>query len=627
MSVSSPARHVPALDGLRGLAVAAVLAFHGGYLRGGFLGVDLFFVLSGFLITGLLLAEHESTGKLDLARFWERRMRRLLPALFVVLAFVALGSLGVFGFVAKEELGRVRGDALATLFYVANWHLLAVGDDYWALFSAPSPLEHTWSLAIEEQFYVVWPILIAVAMKFGGKSRQLASVMTVMLLGASMATALLLYVPRESTARVYFGTDTRAAAILLGALLAMLTSGRPYAKTKLQRRVLEGAGIVAGVFLAFAWTRFDGESPQLYRGGLLSCGLAASVIVAAAAHETVGPIARVLSLPPLRALGLVSYGLYLWHWPVFLVLSADRVGASGVPLFSLRVLVSLAAAIASYAFVESRIRRGAISTRRLWVAGPPALLAVIGLVLFGTRGASPRANAGALPDVPEPDLGPKTASSKKRVLVEGDSVGASLRSADLEVGTALGIDVRNRSLVGCGLLRGSQRIRLPSGKITVRATCEDFVTRFRADITALAPDLVLVVLDAPTEGELDVDGRWLHPCDADFDALYVKNLSEAIDVLGSRGARVVLATSPYVDTRQDRTTQRARADCHDASLRTATIGRANTAVVDLAGWLCPKHDAPCMLERDGIVLRPDGTHFHEKSAPIVLRWLIESGRD
>ena len=249
--------HVAALDGLRGLAIAGVLVFHGGHLTGGYLGVDLFFVLSGFLITSLLLAESGSSGRIALGAFWARRARRLLPALAATLFGVALYCLLVEG---PADLEQIRGDALATIGYVANWRAVNAHQDYWALFQAPSPLQHTWSLAIEEQFYLVWPPVF-VGLLAWWRRRTPAAVLVTAAIGSIAASVLMawLYDP-ANVSRVYYGTDTRAAAILVGAALAAaLVLWRPV-RGRAARVALETAGLVGIAFLSWAWARLPGES-------------------------------------------------------------------------------------------------------------------------------------------------------------------------------------------------------------------------------------------------------------------------------------------------------------------------------------------------------------------------------
>ena len=228
-------QYLPALDGLRAFAVAGVFAYHLGFgwASGGYLGVDLFFVLSGFLITSLLIEEWVTTARIRLGSFWARRARRLLPALFLVLVAIAVyvvlnGRFGPPGSAAQVDLSGLRGDDLATLFYVANWHAIFAHQSYFAQFSAPSPLEHTWSLAIEEQFYLVWPpVLLLILTLARGAWRRVGMIVTVVGALASAGLMALLYHPAADPTRLYFGTDTRVFDMLAGATMAMVAAARP----------------------------------------------------------------------------------------------------------------------------------------------------------------------------------------------------------------------------------------------------------------------------------------------------------------------------------------------------------------------------------------------------------------
>ncbi|MBM4360959.1 MAG: acyltransferase, partial [Deltaproteobacteria bacterium] len=351
--------HFPALDGLRGLALAGVLLFHAqGTLVGGYLGVDLFFVLSGFLITGLLCAEHEATHGIALRDFWIRRARRLLPALVALMPAIALYAWFV---VAPHERHGLRLDALATLGYVANWRALLANKSYWDLFAAPSPLEHTWSLAIEEQFYLLWPLVVAFVLR--AKGRRTLFGVTLVLTALSIVAMLVLYDPKQPS-RVYLGTDTRAAGLFVGALLAMrLEPSKALAGAR--RTSLDALGFAALVGLAVAWTRLEGSSPLLYRGGLWLTELGVLVLIACATVGREGLVARLLAVPPLRWLGTLSYGAYLWHWPVDVVLTPERTGlAFGPRLYGLQLAVTFAAALASYIAVEQPIRQHGLRVRR-----------------------------------------------------------------------------------------------------------------------------------------------------------------------------------------------------------------------------------------------------------------------
>lgn len=390
--------HVPALDGMRGVAVAGVLAFHGGYLVGGYLGVDLFFVLSGYLITSLLLRESIETSTIRLTRFWSRRARRLLPALFGLLVGVAVY---VALWTRSYERNAIRAATLATVFYVANWQAIWANRGYWDLFTTPSPLQHTWSLAIEEQFYLVWPLLIVAALRsLRSPSRGVASVApTVFALALGLALTSWIWmmvrlVPGDDPSPLYFGTDTRAGSILVGAALGGWLTWRGGVRGARARKLLEVLAIVAIAWLAFAWATVDGESTVLYRGGLAACALAVVAVIAACVHPTSGPVAAALSVAPLRRLGLISYGIYLWHWPVAVVMQIERAKLwfAHRTAFALQVALSIVLALVSYVLLEQPIRRRGLAAwgRGGHVLMPAAAGSVLLLVLAVTSGGETR---------------------------------------------------------------------------------------------------------------------------------------------------------------------------------------------------------------------------------------------
>jgi peptidoglycan/LPS O-acetylase OafA/YrhL len=365
-------RHVDGLDGLRALAVVAVLLFHGGYLQGGFLGVDLFFALSGFLITSLLVRDADGGG-IHLTAFWGRRFRRLLPA---VLALIAVVAAWVAAFGSPAELDSVRRDGPWALGYLANWHAIAESGGYWQSFDQPSMFDHLWSLAIEEQFYLVWPVVLAVVWRWAPRPSRALVTTCVAGIALSLVTMVVLAGPSDPT-RVYMGTDTRAASLLAGALAATAPCRRLLAR--LLERVDATALVVAvGALVLWTWVAVDGASSALlYRGGLaLHSGLCALVVaVVATAPRAAG--ARVLGCRPLAWIGVMSYGLYLWHWPVYVALSPERTGLAGPPLLVLRMAVSVAFAVASFQLVEDPVRR-----RAAWTRGQAALPALAAAVLL-----------------------------------------------------------------------------------------------------------------------------------------------------------------------------------------------------------------------------------------------------
>src|SRR6266516_2669177 len=293
---------MPALDGLRAAAIVAVLLYHGdvGWARGGFLGVDAFFVLSGFLITSLLLAESQTTRGIVLPQFWRRRARLLLPALFLVLGAVAVFAAG---WAPADMLQRLRGDAFAAIGYVANWRFIASGQSYFAQFASPSPLQHVWSLAIEEQFYLVWPPAFLLLLRLTRGSRPVLLGITATLSAGSAVLMAGLFTPGADPARVYYGTDTRAQSLLIGAALALLLEGRRIGATRAGRVLLQTAAAGAATVLLWTWTRTPDDGDWLYQGGLAVTAVLVAVVIACVIGEAPGPLGRFLSLRPVRWIG------------------------------------------------------------------------------------------------------------------------------------------------------------------------------------------------------------------------------------------------------------------------------------------------------------------------------------
>ncbi len=373
--------YLPGLDGLRAISVLAVMAFHHyfiggheeGYAAGGFLGVEVFFVVSGYLITSLLLAERRETGRVSLPKFWLRRARRLLPALFVMVGVVVLYAI----LFLPDSIDRLRPDTLGALTYTSNWWLIISHQSYIAEVGRPALLKHLWSLAIEEQFYLFWPPLLLLGLRNLGRRRLLQ-----VLLGVALAsTVWMAIVANGSINQAYYSTTTRLSGLVLGSMMAFFFApyqirGRPGRGV---RGVLDLAGL-AGLFVLF-WSfghfTFPGATQgdlDVFRGGFLVVDIATLFVIAAVVHPSadIGPL---LGIRPLRWVGLRSYSIYLWHYPIFCVTRPGLdVPLHGWPLATLRLVLTLAAAELSYRFVEVPIRNGAIGRylSRLRAAhGPP----------------------------------------------------------------------------------------------------------------------------------------------------------------------------------------------------------------------------------------------------------------
>lgn len=350
--------YLPGIDGLRAIAVLAVLLFHGGVARfgGGFLGVEVFFVVSGYLITLLLLREHAQSGRINLPAFWGRRARRLLPAVAALVAVTLVYAL-IF---LPNEVGGLREDALSAAAYVTNWWLVYGNKPYFEVIGRPSLLQHLWSLAVEEQFYLVWPIVFAVLLRFVGRWGALAAALA----GAVGSYALMaaIHSPLADPSRVYYGTDTRASGLLLGAALALVWDPRE-ARRCVYRNVRAGLSMLAILpiaVVAWAFLALNSSSTWLYPWGFVVIGIGTIATIVAATHPSTSSLQRILGSAPMRWAGTRSYGLYLWHWPIFMVTRPGLdVDFDGTDLLLGRLILAALAAEISYRLIERPFRTGA----------------------------------------------------------------------------------------------------------------------------------------------------------------------------------------------------------------------------------------------------------------------------
>ena len=621
--------YVPALDGVRGVAVLAVLLFHGGvaWLPGGFLGVDTFFVLSGYLITGLLLSGQ------PLRTFWERRARRLLPALLLLVGVVLL--LGVVA-----PIHAAPRDALGALTYLSNWRSYATGGGYFASFAEPSAFQHTWSLAVEAQFYLVWPLVVVLVCRRARGSVLAAAGVGAVVSAGAMAVS---FVPFGATDRAYYGTDTRIQALLVGAALAVVLTraARP--------RALAASGLVGVVLTSAAWHLASGSEERLYGGGFLLAAVGTAAVIASAVLQPTGPLARVLSAAPLRLLGRVSYGVYLWHWPVFLLMTAERTHLSGLALLAARLGVTAACAAVSWHLVEVPARTWTprlppLHVRRLAIAGTAAFVAAAfaALAPTGTPGSpaeaagpagpaaapapettaaaprpAPAATASAAPSASARAARPPRGTA--RVLVLGDSVAQTL-AAGLHDGD--GVDVVNEAVLGCGLLTGRHRY---FGREYDEPECGGWPDRWRAAVNRHRPDLVAVLVGRWEVMDRRVDGEWRRLGDPAFDAYVTAELERAVDVVTAGGTRMAFLTAPYYrrgerpDGGRYPEDDPARVDRFNALLRDVAA-RRGVPVVELGAALAPEGTFTRSI--NGVLVRYDGVHVSAAGARLLRPWLL-----
>jgi len=340
----------------------------------------------------------------------------------------------------------------------------------------------------------------------------------------------------------------------MGAALAMLLLQRGPLRSRAASQMLQIAAVVCAVGVGWVWATTSGNSVFLYRGGFLLLAAAVAVVIAASVQPKAGPIGRILSLPPLRGLGLISYGVYLWHWPVYLVLTPDRTGWDGYGLFAARVLVTLAIAVASYQLIEMPVRRGALRQwRASWTLAPSAAACLaVGLVLV-TRGGAPALSlsasaSAAMPttdSMSQPDGAVAAVSAPIRVMLLGDSVALSMGWGLEREGPASGLSVWNKGGLGCGFLPGDEELDAYGKWSAAKAdTCKEWRSAWLSDVDAFQPDVVVVLFGPWDTLELKVEDRLLEVGAPEWEAYALKELSHTVDVLSSRGAKVMLVTSP-----------------------------------------------------------------------------------
>ncbi len=635
------------------------MGYHAGvsWLPGGLLGVDVFFVLSGFLITSLLLTERSRTGRINLPHFWGRRARRLLPAMAILLASMIAWAAFVSPASSRASL---RGDAFSTLGYVANWRFIFSGQGYFDHFAPQSPLLHTWSVSVEEQFYLIWPILLLLVVRWG--RRGVFSLAVVM--GAASAILMaVLSLDGTSPDRLYYGTDTRALPLLLGcALAAMRPPGGIVAsvsnigtarETRVVRYGLVLIGFIGAAGLVYCWLRIPDRSTWLYRGGFVVVAVAASAVLLSCSDAPRGPVARALSLRPLMYIGAISYGLYLFHWPIFQLLTHQRTGLTGPALLGVRFAATFAIAIASYHLIEQPIRRGALSRATLKARLPRRLKStsgvfmpitcvlvvaglIFGLTLTTTGQAAPvqlaQGNGGSqpLPSTQPPPPKPPPLNSAQlavlgrplRVLLEGDSLAYTLGVGLGDVGNTDNYHVYNLGLLGCGVARGGP-FRDDRGDNEPNPDCENWPQIRANDVHTYDPDVAVLLTGRWEVLDRVHNGQWMHVGQPIYDAYLSTELDLAIKTLSAGGAKVLMLTTPCFAPQEEPDgsiwpfDDPARLNSYNQLVRQAAARFPGIAsVADVDAMLCPGGKFQAAI--NGVTVRnSDGIHISEAGGAYI----------
>ena len=622
--------HHRGLDGLRGVAVILVIIFHSGlsWLPGGFLGVSVFFTLSGFLITSLLINECENTGRIDLKSFWGRRLRRLAPASLVVIA-------GVIGLASRLstsiEASRIKGDAISATLYFSNWQFIYSGHSYGELFAAPSPLQHLWSLSIEEQLYVIVPVVIAGLFALGLRRRATGYVFLVAVAASTIATMF-----TNSHELIYYGTHTRAAELLLGAALACLFGQRIEKLAVNQAKSLSTLYIVpiVGVVVLSRFSSVD--SPWVYSGALTAfAGL--SVICLIAAIQA-GPVRSFLSWSPLVRVGEVSYGLYLIHWPVIVWLNSERVDLQPTALFGVQVIVMVILTVASYWLIEQPIRRRKVLLSVRWAAST-FVAAVVGVLFLASAilaSASTQvdtasevlATVAPTTSVVDPSNVNSTtiASSSVKparvdrtgplsVLVIGDSTAENIATALAQASDG-SLGVISGGVLGCPLLKVAQvRDRKDSQQdVSYCPNNEQIVREHVSEV-----DAVVVIAGVANQWAFQYAGSdvWVEPASDQYKADLNGFLENIEAIVAPRGLPVLVFETPPV-----RDNPKILGDDIAALVRWADVIQQWDA-----DWhsvkMIPYADALSDPNSDeGKAERPDGVHLAEDFGKELARVIL-----
>jgi len=594
---------IPALDGLRAVAVLAVMLFHtaSAPLRGGYLGVDIFFALSGFLIAGILLDQRRRSGRIYLGDFWLRRARRLAPALLLLLLLLCVARFAV----PHPAADLWRADILAALAYLTNWFQVVTGADYFNQFGQVSPLLHTWSLAIEEQFYLGFALFLAFVLRRAKEHIVFASFVLATLISA----VWMALIADRDPVWAYYSTGTRVQALLVGAILALAVRRSPKWWAPKPGRGRELMGWTGLAVLALALV-VPPTTVVMFRGGFLVVAVASAAVIWAALAPT--RVSRLLRWRPLVALGVVSYGVYLWHWPIFLWLETPGETALTRQLWA--IMLSILAAVISYLVLERPIRQGrfsGLSARRQWGWYAVAAAIIAALAMLPAR-------------TPPPDQAlswPPADAIPQDILLAGDSTMFALgsrfpqqRYPDVTVG--------GPTRIACGLVNIEY---MHEGQPVDASKCYDWPKQWLAERAERAPEVAVIGSPVWDSFDRSLAGASKAPGTSEFDAAYVAAFVEAARIAGDDGRIPVYVLGlPCMDAKIDQAilNDPQRTAYLSGLVEQSTKQTPNVHYVDLRPLTC-RDDGTAVVYRNGRLLRDDGVHWTAAGAEEVWSLLLQ----
>ncbi|MEZ5247465.1 MAG: acyltransferase family protein [Acidimicrobiales bacterium] len=669
-------RYVATFDGMRGFWVLmGPLLYHarpqsvqGGpdIVPGGILSLDLFFVLSSYLIVSIALREWDGTGGIDLVAYGGRRVRRLFPALFL-----ALGFLSIYLAIVDDPalIDRWTGAIVSALTYSANWHEIAADVSYFEQFSTPSPLKHVWSFAIEEQFYLFAPLFLIAGLRWGGRrGREILLAVSVAGALASAWWMARVHVEGQDPSRAYYGTDTRAQALFVGIAIALAVHLYGAPRSVWGTRIAALIAYPATAWHLWAVLNISERDVWLFEdGGFLLVAVVAGLAMFGLSQDAPwSPLHRLFASPPFRYSGKISYGLYLYHWPIYLLLTPSRAGAlfgvdniTGWPLLGIHLTLTVIVSVLSFHFVEQPFvkRQWPLSGRSLtpamgWLAGAAAIIVILGGLLVAHTRRPPQEvervvfveaadGLGATPAEPQNDdvdpAAPVEAETV-RILTVGDSVmdqiGVTLTDWAIE-NPEEGIVAYNEAHIGCGTVRGGDK-RVPEGlEGPVGELCSawavpvdpDVVTEYNVVswstiLEVFKPDVVVThispwdVTDRRVPGVND--GEWTHVGEPVFDAYVRSEYGEAIDLLTSTGATLYFLEGAPLNREITPQNDPARISLlNEMVAELAAEAGDDVVMLDYPGWVGPVGSDQELSRRD------DGVHLSDSGLVEIIPWLLD----